>query len=173
MKSFGAGKRTIDEEMQGMDALLERVYVDTVTGIVTWTNPKGNKLSPGDIAGSKNNKGYHHIKFDGKYYKRHRLVFYVVNGWLPEILDHKNGKDAGDGIDNLQEASNSQNVKKGNIRSDNRTGYKGISWHKGVQKYQVNITKDGITHYLGCYADIEVAKRVYDKKAIELFDNFA
>jgi len=167
MKSFGSSTRTIKEEMQGMDALLERVYVDITTGIVTWTNPKANRLSPGDIAGGKNNKGYWQIKFDGMYYKRHRLVFYVVHGYLPLIVDHIHGKEAGDGIANLQEITNSGNVVKGKMRNDNTSGYKGVSFHKGAGKYQVNVQGK----YFGCYADIEEAKAVYDLNAKILYSN--
>lgn len=166
MKSFGNGKRTLDDEIRGIDELLENMNIDIISGVVRWAKPRP-KVVVGMEAGGKNNKGYHQIKFNGKYYKRHRIVFYAAYGYLPLIVDHKHGKDAGDGIDNLQEATNSENVAKGKLREDNTSGYKGVSFHKGVGKYQVNVRGK----YYGCYSDINEAKKVYDLHASNVYSD--
>lgn len=164
--SFGSIKRTIEEEVDGITELIKNMDIDIVSGLVYWAKPRP-KVVVGMEAGGKNNKGYHQIKFNGKYYKRHRIIFYVANGYLPLIVDHKHGIEYGDGIDNLQEVTNSENVAKGSMRKDNTSGYKGVSFHKGIGKYQVSIQGN----YIGCYSDLSKAKDAYAHYALKLYSD--
>lgn len=52
MKSHGYSSRTIHEEIQGIESLLNFVDVDTSTGKVYWKVQRG-PMSPGSEAGSK------------------------------------------------------------------------------------------------------------------------
>ena len=74
MKSHGYSSRTIHEEIQGIESLLNFVDVDTSTGKVYWKVQRG-PMSPGSEAGSKNE--YSQIHFKGSMYLRHRIVFNV------------------------------------------------------------------------------------------------
>ncbi|UQJ95603.1 putative homing endonuclease [Klebsiella phage CPRSB] len=47
----------------------------------------------------------------------------MANGYLPLIIDHKHGVECGDGIGNLQEATQSQNSMK-KIMSRNKSGFR-------------------------------------------------
>lgn len=51
--------------------------------------------------------------------------------------------------------------------------YKGVTWDKGRNKWQSRIKKDGKSIYIGRYVSEEEAGRAYNKKAIELFGEFA
>ena len=53
--------------------------------------------------------------------------------------------------------------------STNKSGYKGVSLHKKTGKWQVKITKNGQSYFLGLFDDVIDAAHVYDKKARELF----
>lgn len=45
--------------------------------------------------------------------------------------------------------------------------------HSKVNKWYVGVKKDGQFHYVGIFGDEETAARAYDRKAIELYGEFA
>jgi len=51
--------------------------------------------------------------------------------------------------------------------------YKGVCWDKRTQTWRVAIGKHGKTHNFGRYTSEVAAAKIYDKKAIELFGEFA
>lgn len=169
MKSHGYSSRTIQEEIQGIESLLSYVDVDTSTGKVYWKIQRG-PMSPGSEAGSKNE--YSQIHFKGSMYLRHRIVFYVENGYLPPIVDHVYGVENGDTARNIQKATNQQNAMKKKCNSNSSTGLKGVSYHKANGKYKAQINIDGKRKFLGYYTTPEEAKAVYDRKAKEVFGTF-
>lgn len=90
------------------------------------------------------------------------------------LVDHKNG----DGLDNRRSnlrlctpSQNCQNKTKQKTKTSSK--YKGVHWNKNMSKWHVQIEKNGVGIYLGCFKDEIEAAKVYDKKAIELFGEFA
>ena len=60
-----------------------------------------------------------------------------------------------------------------NIPRNNTSGYKGVMWRKNRQKWISKINKNKNRYYLGHFdCPIEAAK-AYDKKAIELYGEYA
>lgn len=47
------------------------------------------------------------------------------------------------------------------IRSDNSSGYKGVSWNKGRKTWQAYINVGGVHCYLGKFTDVESAARAF------------
>lgn len=173
MKSFGRHGRTLIEEQATIDELLNCMRVDIHEGKCYWTVDRGARAKAGNEAGCVNHKGYTHIKFNGKSYRRHRIVFYVANGFLPEIVDHKKGVCAGDGIDNLQEATNLQNSIKRKSMKNNTSGYRGVNWHSRDLKWNASIRIDGVLKHLGSFLDPVSAAKAYNDAAIQHFGKFA
>lgn len=50
----------------------------------------------------------------------------------------------------------------------NKTREKGINWHAGARKYQVQVMMRGRRHYLGLFSDMKSARAARDAKLIEL-----
>lgn len=116
----------------------------------------------GKRAGYLNHDGYIQFEIDGKKYAAHRLAwFYVFGRWPADQIDHINGKRHDNRIANLREANvseNQQNLKK--ARVNNKTsGLLGVTWHKGIGKWQAQIKIGGRNHYLGVF---ETAESAYD-----------
>ena len=97
--------------------------------------------------------------------KMHRFL----TGW--DLVDHVNG----DGLDNrranLRAATTRTNTFNRGIRTDNKTGRKGVSRSRGLFRAQIQC--DGVLKYLGEFEAADDAARVYDVAAIELFGDFA
>lgn len=160
----------LKKEIEGIKKLLHYIDVDIETGICTWKRPR-KSINVGDVAGCKKEK-YHVICFDYMLYRRHRIVFYFAKGYLPQVVDHIHGVEHGDGIDNLQEASQRQNVIKKKGQKNNKSGYRGVCWSSRAEKYRATIGIDGKQIHLGYFDTPEEASKAYHQKAKETFGDF-
>lgn len=168
-KSHGGGNRTIDDEISSINELLPMLEVDVVLGKIYWKNSPRKSVPAGTEAGSKTKHGYVAIGYKKTYYRRHRIIFYVANGYLPLVVDHKHGVESGDGIDNLQDITQQQNSVKMRMSRRNSSGFRGVSFHQKSGKWQSCIVYNRKTIYLGLYETPELAHSAYTDKRKELF----
>lgn len=89
------------------------------------------------------------------------------------MCDHKDHDTLNNQDDNLRNCTNSQNQWNGKIRIDNKSGYKGVSYHKSTKKWIAQLQKDGNRALFKRYQTAELAAHAYDEKARELFGEFA
>ena len=170
MKKYG-NNGSINDEITGIVDLLNHVRVEPKEGKIYWTDPIGKKMKPGQEAGSQKDE-YWIICFKYVKYRRHRIIFYYHHGYLPQIVDHKDGVGAGDGIDNLRAADAKGNQRNRlSAQKNSKSGVKGVRERWG--KWEANIRHEGKTIYIGMFGNVEDAKRAYDAKAVELFGEFA
>lgn len=157
--------------MLTQNLLKEFLHYDEDTGMFTWKakTSKFSHVNIGSSAGSINSCGYIHIKLFSKNYKAHQLVWLYVYGVFPsKVIDHINGITYDNRIINLREVTQSENCMNKRKMKNNTSGYTGVSWHKGIKKWtvQININKKQI--HLGCFDNLEEAAAVY-KSASEKY----
>lgn len=139
---------------------LVKELFDYRDGELYWKKANSNRIKIGYKAGCFNTSGYLSTMINNKNYLNHRIVFLYFYGYLPEFLDHVNGNRADNRIVNLRPATKSQNNCNKQMRKDNTSGTKGVSWHIGRQKWQAQIKITNKTKYLGIYDDLELAELV-------------
>ena len=111
---------------------------------------------------------------DGKSVSMHRSIMGVRGvSWKGIVVDHINGKKLDNRKENLRLCTVNENVRNANIRSDNTSGYKGVSWSKAMGKWYTHICFNGKIQHLGYFSEKVEAGLAYNKKAIELFADFA
>jgi len=90
-------------------------------------------------------------------------------------IDHRNHNGLDNRRENLRVATASENMMNRGKTRQNSTGYKGVykTGDSMLNPYNAKIQKDKKVYCLGHYKTAEEAARVYDKKAIELFGEFA
>ena len=86
-------------------------------------------------------------------------------------VDHINGESLDNRRCNLRLATSSQNSMNIGIRSNNKTGYKGVSAGNGG--YRACIQFQGIAISIGYYATAIEAAKAYDDSARKLHKEFA
>lgn len=64
---------------------------------------------------------------------------------------------------NCRWATSEQQNNNQRLRSDNTSGYAGVSWYKPSKKWKAQITIDGVVKNLGHFEDKEEAREVYLK----------
>lgn len=94
---------------------------------------------------------------------------------LPETpdIDHKNRNGLDCRRENLRAATSSQNLGNTAKKRTNTSGFKGVYWHRKLNKWFAQITCNGKQRHLGCFAEKEAAADAYIRAAKELFGEFA
>lgn len=153
------------------ERLRDLMSYDAETGLFTWKVRRG-KAHPGSEAGYiKEANQYAYITVDRKKYLYHRLVWLYVHGSDAEMdIDHINGIRHDNRIANLRQATRSQQGMNRGPNAGRTT--KGVTWHKQIKKWQAQIAREGVYHYLGVYDDKELAAAAYNKAAVVLFGEF-
>ncbi len=73
----------------------------------------------------------------------------------------------------MRSASVGQNNANQGTRSDNKSGYKGVSFHAQRRKWRADIRDGNKQRHLGVFAEKREAARAYDVAAKQVFGEFA
>ena len=105
-----------------------------------------------------------------------RLVLmhrYIMNAKHGELIDHKDGNALHNSKSNLRVATKSQNAANSRLRSDNKIGYRGVSWDRSREKWRAYCRPHGKQIHIGYFDDPKDAAHAYDLCAITQFGRFA
>ncbi len=164
--------------------LRKRIDYDPETGVFIWRAREGNSIGDrrwnpkwaGMQAGSlmrANGKPYMQIIVDKQHYLAHRLAWLHVHGeWPPEFIDHINGDTLDNRIANLRCATAGENSCNQKLRSNNTSGFKGVSVRPDG-KWFASIRRHSKTVYLGLHPTAEAAHQAYVEAAHRLHGEFA
>jgi hypothetical protein len=97
----------------------------------------------------------------------------MYNGYIPELIDHRDGNTENDRIENLRVATHSENRRNSRKPKNNTSGVKGVSWHKPSSKWWVTLSVEGKKRSFGLYHDINVAKFVVETMRHKYHGQFA
>jgi hypothetical protein len=101
----------------------------------------------------------------------HRFILRAKKG---QLVDHRDGDGLNNRRANLRLCTRSQNGMNRRMRSDNRTGFKGVRFKADRRlKWIAYIKIHGKERRLGSFTSPELAAEAYDKAAEELFGTFA
>jgi hypothetical protein len=107
----------------------------------------------------------------------HRLIMNAPPGIE---IDHKSGvflatdpKGLDNRKSNLRLATDSQNARNASRRSDNTSGYKGVSWNSFHDAWSAHIMVGGKRRFIGYFGTAEEAARMYDLWAWLNFGEYA
>ncbi len=136
--------------------LKEILHYEPTTGLFTWIKSKRLK---GKTAGTVEAHGYIRIGIKSERYFAHRLAWLYTHGVFPtHEIDHINDIKDDNRIVNLRDVTKSINCAR---RPPRRTARNiNINFHKRSGKFQVNIRRNNVRMYHGCYATMEEAIEV-------------
>lgn len=160
------------------DRLREVLEYNPDTGEWRWLRRMSQRVRAGDLAGSiclqGNGKYYRTIGIDRKIYRSPVLAwFYMTREWPTVDVDHKDpNSTTDDRWVNLRLATRQQNVWNTNIRTNNKSGFKGVVFVPRISKYVAKIRINGRSVHLGVFRTAEQAHAAYCVKAKEIHGEF-
>jgi HNH endonuclease len=172
-------------QLPPLSYLLECFEYDQETGALRWKKrPEHhfidsrvyklwNTKFAGKPAGS-NRKSRLVVALDKKILKAHRVIWKIHYGTEPpSILDHANMNGTDNRIENLREATKSQNSQNRLAARHNTSGYRGVCYHKLFGKYTSVIKANGEVRNLGYFLTPEAAYAARVAAELELFGKFS
>lgn len=145
--------------------MFEKLSISSTSdsGLIWNTRPSPrSKRRAGDAAGTLDKAtGYFKVTVDGKQYGAHRIVFFLHNGYMPKLVDHRDRNRMNNEPDNLQDADHSLN-------GHNRTGAKGYTAHSSGVGYTVMVRR-GLERRNKYVKTVEEAEHYVHKYRVELY----
>lgn len=132
---------------------------DPATGIFIWINSLRPERDNGKPAGGVKD-GYLQIAIFGRFYRAHHLAWLVMTGYWPPLdrdVEHRDGIRRNNAWANLRLATRSQNNMNTGMRSDNKSGHKGVGFHHASGLWHARVTVNRRVISLGYYKTIEGA----------------
>ena len=164
----GDGTFTISREW-----LRENLAYEPLTGEFRWLRRQTNALPVDAIAGGVSVRGYVCIQIGGRKYKAHALAWFMTHGEWPALLDHINGDTADNRLSNLRPATVRQNQFNAKRRVDNKSGFKGVSFHRATGKWAATISTGYGRKHLGLHLTPADAYAAYCAAAETYHGEFA
>lgn len=155
--------------------LMSFLFYDPFIGSFVWRVAPSNRAKIGGRAGHINGQGYREIELRGRVYQSHRVAWLFVNGrWPHNEIDHVNGDRLDNRIDNLREATKSQNQhNRRRWTKPTSSRFKGVSFHKPTGKWCAHIQYNNARKHLGLFDTEELAAAARRDAAIGLHGRFA
>lgn len=96
---------------------------------------------------SKSDGRYSSVLIQGKLYLAHRVIWKMVYGNDPDIVDHINGNGLDNRIENLRSVDAKGNQRNRRVNSNSKTRRSGVTLHKATGKWRAVAAKI----FLGLY----------------------
>lgn len=132
--------------------------IEPLVGCLVWT-------------GQRDAGGYGQFWDGNRLVGAHRYAWEYEYGPIPDDLelDHKCHNPACCKLAHLRIATRKQNQENTRIRSDNTSGYRGVSWDSRSSRWRVQVRHYGRKHFAGYFADILEADKAARALRNELF----
>lgn len=127
------------------------------------------------LVAPKNNNIYAQATVNGNRIRMHRFILILHNYNIENILiDHVDQNGINNQKENLRTCTYSENKQNSRKPNHGKTAkYKGVTYRDDLKKFIATIGINSKHIYLGCFDIEEDAALVYNKKAFELFGEFA
>lgn len=155
------------------DNNLKYVSYNPDTGQFIRLKPTSRKTKVGEIVGTYHKAtGYVYLSINKKKYRAHRLAWFYSYGYWPENdIDHINGNRADNRLENLREATRSENMyNQTRVRKNSKIKVTGVSYNR--DRYRARINAEGKQYHIGTYDTIEEAETAYLEAKKKLHGDF-
>jgi len=142
---------------------------NTTSGKLYWDCGHRKNLE----AGTLDTNGYKRFKYDDRMYLVHRVVFEIMYGWIPDLVDHIDGNPSNNLHTNLRAATSSENQVNQPKSIKNTSGAKNVYWVEEHQKWRVRVQIQGQRFDFGYYDDFEDAALVAETARKQIHKEFA
>lgn len=176
-KALNAPKRLPSQEL-----LKRHLDYDPSSGLLRWkercdveafSSSRSLKIWNARYAGEPalNNisaSGYRVGRINTTLYYAHRIIWVLVTGQAPDVIDHINGNKADNSWDNLRNVDPCANAQNRKMRADNKSGFNGVYWQKSNRKWMVRLPVSEGRKVVGYFDQFDEAVEARKKAQAEL-----
>ena len=153
----------------------EILQYDSATGSLVW-KPRHDRSfgEASKVAGNIHHTRYLRFHHKSREYLAHRVVWEMHHGPIPKgkMIDHIDGDQINNRIENLRLADNSQNQFNSGLKVNNTSGFRGVTWNKKNRCWYAQIRHGGSNRHLGSFATAKDASNAYEAAAKEVHAEF-
>jgi hypothetical protein len=149
--------------LPSQSALCARLRYDPQSGFLFWRDS-------GKRAGTKTKSGRVYVGFDRKMLLAHRVIWKMLTGEEPPMVDHKNCDPSDNRWTNLRAATHAQNNSNQRAR---HSGLKGAYFHRASGLWAARVTSGGRLVHCSYHATEQAAHDRYAEVAKSFFGEFA
>lgn len=135
---------------------------DYSEGVLIWKISPSRRIKAGSKAGTLRSNGRYQTCIKGKIYFNHRIIFMMHKGYVPDLIDHADGNPMNNKIENLREATQSQNMMNCKNVENKSCGIRGVTFFKKTGKWKAQMRINGAVKHLGYFDDVESARFVVE-----------
>ena len=133
------------------------------TGALTWKRREDVNASWNTMFANKpafitvEQRGYLVGRIKSRSFKAHRVIWKMVHGVDPIVIDHINGDRTDNRIENLRSVARHENSRNAGLPKSNASGVIGVRWNKARSKWVANIRHSGKQCHIGIFKDFHEA----------------
>ena len=111
-------------------------FKNKISQYMTWNRIYSDTIAGGNTRKSKNGESVYRVVYvNNKKYQEHRIIFKLINGYDPELIDHLNGIRNDNKISNLKSVNSQENSKNRRLAKNNTSGVLGVRFHNIKKRY--------------------------------------
>ena len=157
-------KATGERELT-IEAIQRLFRYDPASGEVFYRVSCGSQQA-GDRAGSVVSEGYRMVRFYGRRHPETHIIWVLMTGaWPINSIDHIDRNVQNNRWSNLREATPDQQTANQKLRVDNKSGTRGVHWHKKARRWVASMRVKGKRIHLGSFLHKEEAEAAYHAAA--------
>lgn len=173
-------------QLPSPDDLRQLLTYDPETGSLHWKSRCDSMFRNQRLAKSWNaryankkaftatDKGYFVGRINDVSYLASRIAWTIYHGsWPSGHIDHINRNPSDNRLQNLRDATVSENLCNRRAQSNNACGVKGVSFIQSSQRWRAKIAKSGKSYHLGVFDSLEEAREAYKTAAQKYHGDFA
>ncbi len=127
----------------------------------------GKMRAGSEIKGSKCGK-YLAFGCNGKRFYLHRAIYFLNHGKIPTIIDHFDGDQTNNSIENLKDGTYEiNNHRRHQLRPDKTSKYRGVFFSSQTKKWIAKIVFNKHSFFGGYYANEKLAAMAFDLLSID------
>lgn len=149
------------KDLPPADLLRAQFRYEPETGKLFWRVRRGEK----EAFTSVNGRGYHHGKLNQRMLLAHRIIWKIVTGREPDVIDHINGVKTDNRFFNLRSVTYGENSQNRRLVEANKSGVTGVRYRKRYRRWVAQITINQKQKHLGHFNSM--AEAIAARKAAE------
>lgn len=142
-------------------------------GVLYWKVARCNRVKIGQKAGAKAHDNRERVNVNGKLLLAHRIIFAMHHDYWPKYVDHIDGNNANNKIENLRPTTVAQNQWNSKLRLTNKSGIKGVSFDSARNKWVAEVIANKKKYFLGRFNTIAEAEKTVKIARTQVHGEFA